>query len=264
MNQTEASGAGSAAIGGDVNESFINTGTLILTLPRQDADRLPVPERRLSPGAEGRTALRRFLRRRGGQLGYHRPRAGCASQADGSAAGLRPRSPAARHRHPPGTGGRGEEHTPAPLAWELAEGGLPRLLVRDLPPPGTPVEGRGGGAPDAWSAKHDRPLIFCFDDADQLDEVPPRLRQDAERGANLRYRLFGAARFHQWQHARLTLPLSPQTFELKAMERVEVETLLERMEAHGGLGALAELPPRSACAVSWRRWSTRNSSSSRR
>ncbi len=241
MNQAEASGTGGVAIGGDAWGNLINTGTLILTLPQRtqaDFQYLSDAYRQAQKAGQPYVDF------------YEGVEANWVTIAHGLDA-PRKRMEAlldfARDPQPRAIGlllgraGEGKSTLLRRLAWELAEAGYPVFWYETYRHQ-DPVEG-GAEVLQALEREHDRPLVFCFDDADQLDEILPDFVRMLN-ARNLRYRLFGAARFHQWQHARLTLPLSPQTFELKAMERAEVEALLERMEAHGGLGALAELTPR--------------------
>ncbi len=241
MNHTEASGAGSVSIGENANGSIINTGTLILTLPRQTQtvfQYLSDPYRRAQKAGQPYEDFYDGVEANWVTIahGLDAPRKRMEALLD-FARDPRPRAIGLIL----GRAGEGKSTLLRRLAWELAEQGYPVFWYETYHHQ-DPVQG-GAEALQRLQREYDRPLVFCFDDADQLDEVLPDFVRMLN-AHNLRYRIFGAARLHQWQHARITLPLSPQNFELKAMESAEVEALLERMARHGGLGALAELPPR--------------------
>ncbi len=128
-------------------------------------------------------------------------------------------------------------------AWELAERGYAVLWHRrgSLPLPWEPGKGQSLRLPDDG-----RPLVLCFDDADQVEALPAVV--ESLRESDRHFVILGATRPNQWELAGMEGLLSPlpHRFELRCLSREEADALLERMEAHGGLGKLAELPTREA------------------
>ena len=142
-----------------------------------------------------------------------------------------------------GPSGEGKSTLLRHTAWELAERGYAVLWHRrgSLPLPWEPGEGQPLRLPDDG-----RPLVLCFDDADQVEALPSVV--ESLRESDRHFVILGATRPNQWELAGMEGLLSPlpHRFELRCLSREEADALLERMEAHGGLGKLAKLPTREA------------------
>ncbi len=136
-----------------------------------------------------------------------------------------------------GLSGEGKTTLLMRLAWEAAAQGMP-VLWRHY---GYALE------PYERPFEHPGPVLICIDDlpyADGLDKPLHDLHLKS-----IPFVLLGTARGHDWENSPLRIELEKlmtvEEFPLGRLDGEEVQGILERLEANGALGALAELPPRA-------------------
>ncbi len=135
-----------------------------------------------------------------------------------------------------GLAGEGKTTLLMRLAWDLAEAGYPVLWRHS---------GVAFSTPAVDFAEYDRPLIICFDQADEEKDLPALANDLTQFG--IPYTILAASRHHEWRNAGLEPELRRaiyrlQPFAITRLQPDEVNDLLDRLDAAGKLDALADMP----------------------
>jgi tetratricopeptide (TPR) repeat protein len=134
-----------------------------------------------------------------------------------------------------GLAGEGKTTLLMRLAWDLAEAGWPVLWRHS---------GKVFRSPTPnFQRTYDRPLLLCFDQADDETDLPTLAAELAEYGVS--FVILATARFHEWRSAEMDTKLSRclrlQHFGLERLTEDEVSSLLDLLAANEQLGNLYSL-----------------------
>ncbi len=138
-----------------------------------------------------------------------------------------------------GLAGEGKTTLLMRLAWSLAEEGYTVLWHH------SGFTGMRSVTGEALTTPRDRPLILCFDQADQVEALPLLVKDLAEQG--LRFVILGTTRPHEWRAAEMEGHLRDarlKKFGLATLTGREVNALLDKLAEHNALDRLANLSRR--------------------